>query len=53
MVKEGEGYNVGVEHLGIAEVTNPCVVHNSLNEDLDAVLSVLISLIVLNQGDPS
>ncbi len=51
-VKEGKGCNVGVEHLGIAKVTNPRVVYNSLNKDLDAVLSSLISLIILNQGGP-
>ncbi len=50
MVKDGKGCNVGVEHLGIAEVAYPHVIHNSLNEDLDAMLSGLISLVVLNQG---
>jgi hypothetical protein len=48
MVIEGKGCNIGVEHLGIAEVTNPRGVHNSLDEDLDAALSGLINLIVLN-----
>ncbi len=44
--------NVGVKRLGIAKVTNPRVVYNSLNEDLDAALSGLISLVVLNQYGP-
>ena len=48
MVKDGKGCNVGVEFFRIAEVANPCVVHNSLNEDLDALLSNLVSLVVLN-----
>jgi hypothetical protein len=48
MVKVGEGCNIRVEHLGIAEVINPCIIHNSLNEDLDAVLSGLISIVVPN-----
>jgi hypothetical protein len=52
IVKEGEGCNIGVERLGIAEVTNPCVIHNSLNEFLDATLSSIISLVDLNQGGP-
>ncbi len=52
MVKVGEGCNIGVECLGIAEVMNPHVVHNSLDEDLDATLSGLMGLVVLNQGGP-
>ncbi len=52
MVKEGEVCYIGVEHLGIMEVANPRVVHNSLDEDLDATLSSLVSLVVLNQGGP-
>jgi hypothetical protein len=52
MVKDDKGCNVGVEHLGIAEVLNPHVVHNSPDEDLDATLSGLVSLVVLNQGAP-
>jgi hypothetical protein len=52
MVKEGKGCNIRVECLGIAKVTNPRVVHNSLDEDLDAMLSGLISLVVLNHGGP-
>ncbi len=35
------------------KVPNPRVLHNSLNEDLDAMLSGLISLIVLDLGGPS
>ncbi len=31
---------------------NPCVIYNSLNENLDAALSGLVSLVVLNQGSP-
>ncbi len=53
MVKEGEGYNIQVEHLRIAKVANPRVMHNSLDEDLDVALSGLISLIVLDLGGPS
>jgi hypothetical protein len=52
MVKDGKGYNVGVECLGILEVATPCVIYNSLNEDLDATLSSPISILVLNQGGP-
>jgi hypothetical protein len=52
MVKDDKGCNVGVEHLGIAEILNPHVVHNSPDEDLDATLSGLVSLVVLNQGTP-
>ncbi len=47
MVKDGKGCNIGVEHLGIAEVANPCFVHYSLDEALDALLSGLVSLAVL------
>jgi hypothetical protein len=50
MVKEGKGCNIRVERLGIVKVANPCVIHNSLNEDLDTALGGLISLVVLNQG---
>jgi hypothetical protein len=35
------------------EVTNPHVGHSSLNEDLDATLRSLISLLVLDLGGPS
>jgi hypothetical protein len=53
MVEDDEGCNVGVECLGIAaEAANPCVVHYSLDEDLDAALSSLVGLIVFNQGGP-
>ncbi len=48
MAKEGKGCNVGVEPLRIAEVTNPRIIHNSLDEDRNATLSSLISLVVLN-----
>jgi hypothetical protein len=47
MVEDGEGCNVGVKCLGIAKVTNPCFVYNSLDEDLDAALSGLVGLTVL------
>ncbi len=50
--EDGKGCNIGVEHLGIAEVTNPRVVYYSIYEDLDTALSSLVSLAVLNQGDP-
>jgi hypothetical protein len=50
MVKEGKGCKVGVKRLGIAEVANPRVVHNSPDEDHDDVLSGLVNLVVLNQG---
>jgi hypothetical protein len=52
MVKEGEGCNVGVEPLRIVKVANPSILHNSLNEDLDAALSGLTSLVVLELGGP-
>ncbi len=48
MVKDGKGCNVGVECLGISEVANPRFLHYSLNEDLDAALSGLVGLVVLN-----
>jgi hypothetical protein len=47
MVEDGEDCNVGVKCLGIAEVANPCVVYNGLNEDLDNALSSLVGLVVL------
>jgi hypothetical protein len=52
MVEDGEGCNVGIECLGIAEVTNPRFVHYRLDEYLDAVLSSLVSLIVLKLSSP-
>ncbi len=48
MVEDGKGCNVGVEHLGIAKVANPHVVSYGLDEDLDAALSGLVGLIVLD-----
>jgi hypothetical protein len=48
MVKDGKGCNVGVEHLGIVKVANPRVVYHGLDEDLDAMLSSLVGLIVLD-----
>jgi hypothetical protein len=50
MVEDGEGCNVGVEHLGILEIANPCVIHNSLDEDLETTLSSLVSLVVLRRA---
>ncbi len=34
------------------KVANPHIWHNSLDEDLDAMLSILVSLVVLNVGSP-
>jgi hypothetical protein len=48
MVKDGKGCNAGVERLGIAKVSNPCVVYYGLDEDLDAGLSGLVGLKVLD-----
>ncbi len=48
MVKDGKGCNVEVERLGIAEAANSHVVYYGLNEDLDAVLSGLVGLVVLD-----
>jgi hypothetical protein len=47
MVEDGDDCNVRVKHLGIAKVANSHVIYNSLNEDLDAMLSGLIGLVVL------
>jgi hypothetical protein len=47
MIEDGEGYNVGVKRLGIAKVANPHVIYNGLDEDLDALLSSLVGLVVL------
>jgi hypothetical protein len=52
MVEDVEGCNVGVKRLRIAKVANPRVFDNSLDEDLDAVFSSLVSHLVLNQGGP-
>ncbi len=52
MVEDVKGCNFGIKSLGIAKVVNPRVVYNSLDEDLDAALSGLVSLVVLNQGGP-
>jgi hypothetical protein len=53
MVKEGKGCYIGAENFGIVKVANPRVRHSSLNEDLEATLSGLISLVVLDLGGPS
>jgi hypothetical protein len=47
MVEDGKGCYVGVKCLGIAKVANPCIVYYGLNEDLDAMLSSLVGLVVL------
>jgi hypothetical protein len=47
MVEDGKGCNIGVKRLGIAKVANPRVVYNGLDEDLDAALSGLVGLLVL------
>jgi hypothetical protein len=48
MVKDGKGCNIGVERLGIAKIAYPCDVYYGLNEDLDAMLSSLVGLVVLS-----
>ncbi len=52
MVEDVEGCNVGVKRLGITKGANPRVVYNSLDKNLDAMLSRLVGLIVLKQGIP-
>jgi hypothetical protein len=52
MVEDAKGCNVGVKRLGITKVANPCFVYNSLDENLDAAISGLVSLVVLKQGGP-
>ncbi len=47
MVKDGEGCSVRVERHGIAKVANSRVVYYGLDEDLDAALSGLVGLIIL------
>jgi hypothetical protein len=47
MVEDGEGCYIGVKHLRIAKVANPHVIYYCLDEDLDAVLSGLVGLVVL------
>ncbi len=47
MVKDGKGCYIGVKCLGIVKVGNPRVVYYGLNEDLDAALSGLVGLVVL------
>jgi hypothetical protein len=48
MVEDGKGCYVGVEHLRITKVANPCVIYYGLNEDLDAMLSGFVGLVVLD-----
>jgi hypothetical protein len=52
MVEDVKGCNVGLKRLGIAKIANPHVVYNSLDENLDATLGGLVSLVVLKQGSP-
>jgi hypothetical protein len=47
MIEDGEGCYVGVKHLAIAKVANPRVMYYGLDEDLDAMLSSLVGLVVL------
>jgi hypothetical protein len=47
MVEDGKGCCFGVKHLWIAKVANPRAVYYGLNEDLDAALSSLVGLVVL------
>jgi hypothetical protein len=47
MVEDGKGCNVGVKGLRISKVANPRFVYYGLNEDLDAALSSLVGLVVL------
>jgi hypothetical protein len=47
MVEDGKGCYVGVKRLGIVKVANLHVVYYGLNEDLDAALSDLVGLVVL------
>jgi hypothetical protein len=50
MVEDVKGCNVVVNHLGIAKITNPRVVYNSLDKNLDATLSSLVGVVALKQG---
>jgi hypothetical protein len=52
MVKDSKGCYLRVERLGIAKVANPRVIYYGLNEDLDAALSSLVGLVVLEQSSP-
>jgi hypothetical protein len=47
MVEDGKGCYVGVKYLGIVKVPNLRDIYYSLNEDIDAALSSLVGLIVL------
>jgi hypothetical protein len=47
MVEDGKGCYVGVKHLGITKVANPRVIYYGLNEDLYAMLSSLVGLVIL------
>ncbi len=52
MVEDVKGCHIGVKRLGIANVTNRRVAYNSLDENLDAAPSSLVSLVVLKQVGP-
>jgi hypothetical protein len=52
MVEDGEGCYIELKRLGIAKVANPNVIYYGLNEDLYAVLSSLVCLIVLESSIP-
>jgi hypothetical protein len=47
MVEDGKGCYAGVKPLGIAKVANPSVIYYGVNEDLDATLSSLVGLVIL------
>ncbi len=47
MIEDGKGCYIRVRHLGITKVANPRIIYYGLNEDLDAPLSGLIGLVVL------
>ncbi len=47
MVEDGKGCYVGVKRLKIVKVANPRVIYYGHGEDLDAVLSGLVGIVVL------
>jgi hypothetical protein len=47
MVEDGKSCNIGVKPLGIVKVPNPRFVYYGLDEDLEAALSGLVGLVVL------
>ncbi len=52
VVKDREGYYIGVECLGIAKVIHPRVVYYGLDEDLVTALSSHVGLVVLESSNP-